>query len=261
MRRNLSIARSPSKRLVRVLRPIVAAATDLVSISCNADLVHRRRIGTKPVGDDAARSAVLLQEPLEKLQRPSLVPLHRDHRLHDLAFMVDGAPEVAELAVDLHKDFIQVPPPLRIAAHARDTSLADLAANIGPNRFHPNRTVSWLMSIPRSADRSSRRRCAGRNEMPSGPACFEPRRAYRFRARSLAQTLPVPYAALVRLPARKGVTGKLATHFARFGRQLGDGGPHLRVTVTWRARRSLRFDLPPVGPADAMARPGGAHDL
>ena len=54
------------------------------------------------------------------------VPLHRDHRLHDLAFMVDGAPEVAELAVDLHKDFIQVPPPLRIAAHARDTSLADL---------------------------------------------------------------------------------------------------------------------------------------
>ena len=25
------------------------------------------------------------------------------------------------------------------------------AANIGPNRFHQNRTVSWLMSIPRSA--------------------------------------------------------------------------------------------------------------
>jgi hypothetical protein len=29
------------------------------------------------------------------------------------------------------------------------------AANIGPNRFHQNRTVSWLMSIPRSAKRSS----------------------------------------------------------------------------------------------------------
>src|SRR5208337_2410952 len=25
------------------------------------------------------------------------------------------------------------------------------AAKIGPNRFHQNRTVSWLMSIPRSA--------------------------------------------------------------------------------------------------------------
>ena len=32
------------------------------------------------------------------------------------------------------------------------------AANIGPNRFHQNRTVSWQMSIPRSAKRS--RRCA-----------------------------------------------------------------------------------------------------
>jgi hypothetical protein len=29
------------------------------------------------------------------------------------------------------------------------------AANIGPNRFHQNRMVSWLTSIPRSAKRSS----------------------------------------------------------------------------------------------------------
>src|SRR5271167_397788 len=29
------------------------------------------------------------------------------------------------------------------------------AANIGPNRFHQNRTVSWLRWIPRSAKRSS----------------------------------------------------------------------------------------------------------
>src|SRR6516162_8861927 len=29
------------------------------------------------------------------------------------------------------------------------------AANMGPNRFHQKRTVSWLISIPRSAKRSS----------------------------------------------------------------------------------------------------------
>ena len=29
------------------------------------------------------------------------------------------------------------------------------AANIGPNRFHQNRTVSWLTSMPRSASKSS----------------------------------------------------------------------------------------------------------
>src|SRR5208337_1477861 len=44
----------------------------------------------------------------------------------DVAFVVDGAPEIAELAVDLHKDLIQMPAPLRIAAHMRDASLADL---------------------------------------------------------------------------------------------------------------------------------------
>src|SRR5580692_2661395 len=40
--------------------------------------------------------------------------------------MVDGAPEIKELAVDLHKGLIQMPAPLRIAAHVRDASLANL---------------------------------------------------------------------------------------------------------------------------------------
>jgi hypothetical protein len=55
-----------------------------------------------------------------KLQRRSLVPLRRDYTLQDFAFnMVDGAPEVAELAVDLREDLIQIPASLRIAAHVR----------------------------------------------------------------------------------------------------------------------------------------------
>ncbi len=40
----------------------------------------------------------LFMNPLKKLQRRSLIPLRRDHGLRDLAFMMDGAPEVAELA-------------------------------------------------------------------------------------------------------------------------------------------------------------------
>ena len=37
-----------------------------------------------------------------------------------------GAPEIAELAVDLHKDLVQVPSPLRITAHVRYPLLSDL---------------------------------------------------------------------------------------------------------------------------------------
>src|SRR5258707_10488760 len=48
--------------------------------------------------------------------------------------MVDGAPKVVELAVDLHKHLVQVPAPLRLAAHVRDASLTDLG---GEHRAKP----------------------------------------------------------------------------------------------------------------------------
>ena len=38
-----------------------------------------------------------LHDALEKPQRRGLVPLRRDDRFQDLAFMVDSAPEIAEL--------------------------------------------------------------------------------------------------------------------------------------------------------------------
>src|SRR5271169_2470488 len=110
---------------MRILGAIVETPTDLMAIR-GANFFHCRGVGPKPVGDDRPRSAVLLHEPLEKLQRRSLVPPRGDHSLQNLAFMVDGAPKIAELAVDLHKHLIQMPAPLRIVAHVRDSSLADL---------------------------------------------------------------------------------------------------------------------------------------
>jgi hypothetical protein len=56
---------------VRV-RSIVEATTDLVSIG-STNLIHRRRISPKPVGDDALRLTVFLHDPLKKVQRRSLV--------------------------------------------------------------------------------------------------------------------------------------------------------------------------------------------
>jgi hypothetical protein len=44
---------------MRVLRPDVEAVSDLVSIG-SPDLIHRRRISPKPVGDDARRLTVFL---------------------------------------------------------------------------------------------------------------------------------------------------------------------------------------------------------
>src|SRR5271165_3752745 len=118
---------SSSKRLMRILGAIVEPTTDLLAIGV-ADLFHRRGIRAKPVGDDAQRAAIFLHDALEKLQRRGLVALRSDYRFQDLAFMVDSAPEIAELAVDLHERLIQMPPPLRIPAHVRYPPFSDLSA-------------------------------------------------------------------------------------------------------------------------------------
>src|SRR5271165_3655339 len=110
---------------MRVFRPIVEATTNLVAFDV-ADLAHRGGIGGKPVGDDAPRPAIFLHDPLQKLRRRSLVPLRPDHRFQNLAFVIDSPPEIAELAVDLHKDLIQMPTPLDEAAHVRNPPLSDL---------------------------------------------------------------------------------------------------------------------------------------
>src|SRR5271157_365468 len=118
---------------MRILCAIVEPTTDLLAIGV-ADLLHRRGIRAKPVGDDGPRSAIFLHDTLEKLQRRGLIPLRGDHRFQNLAFMIDGAPEIAELAVDLYKRLIQMPTPLRIAAHVRYPLLSDLG---GKDRAKP----------------------------------------------------------------------------------------------------------------------------
>ena len=118
---------------MRILGAIVEPAADLLAIGV-ADLSHRRRVSTKSVGDDLPRSAVLLHDALEKLHRRRLVSLRSDDRFQDLAFMVDSAPEIAELSIDLHKHLVQMPPPLRIAVYVRDPLLSDLG---GEHRTKP----------------------------------------------------------------------------------------------------------------------------
>ena len=119
---------------MRILRSIVEPTADLVPLARNTDFVHRRRICPKPIGDDATRTPVCLHDPLEKFQRRRLVSPRGDPCLQHLAFVVDGAPQIAELAVDLHEHLIQMPAPLRIAAHVRDASLANLG---GEHRAKP----------------------------------------------------------------------------------------------------------------------------
>src|SRR5271155_4182502 len=110
---------------MRGFRAVVEPTANFVTVGV-ADLFHRSGIRAKPVGDDAPGSTILLHDALQKLEGRSLVPLRGDHGFQNLAFVIDSPPEIAELAVDLHKDLIQMPPPLRIAAHMRYPLLSNL---------------------------------------------------------------------------------------------------------------------------------------
>ena len=88
---------------MRILRAIVEPTTTPLAIGV-ADFFHRRGIRALPVGDDGPRSAIFLHDALQKLQRRCLVPLRGDHGFQNLAFVIDGTPQITELAIDLHED-------------------------------------------------------------------------------------------------------------------------------------------------------------
>jgi hypothetical protein len=100
---------------------------------------------------------VFLHNALQELQRRSLVSPRRDQRFQDLAFVIDSPPKVAEFAIDLHEDLIQMPTPLSEAPHLRNPLVSDLCrehrakpvppksdrlvADVDPGSCHANGSV------------------------------------------------------------------------------------------------------------------------
>src|SRR5271166_2580418 len=64
---------SSSKWLMRILRAIVEPTANHLATGV-ADLLHRRGIGAKPIGDDAPGAAIFLHDALQKLNSPQPCP-------------------------------------------------------------------------------------------------------------------------------------------------------------------------------------------
>jgi len=78
------------------------------------DHPHCRAVGAQPVRDQGPRPPIALHGTPEKLQRRLAIPPLRGKDLEHFTFMIDGAPEIVRLSVDPHKNFVQVPAPVRI---------------------------------------------------------------------------------------------------------------------------------------------------
>jgi hypothetical protein len=77
-----------------------------------------------------------LQGFLEEFQCGLLFARLRHEALELFAFVVDGAPEIVLLTVDLHKDLVEVPLP-KARPHALDAAFPDLWSKHGPEPVPP----------------------------------------------------------------------------------------------------------------------------
>jgi hypothetical protein len=91
---------SSSKRQVRVLDPIVEPPSRRLKV-LGSERFQRHTVRWKAIRDDCLRSTVALHQFPEEFQCGTLVPTLGDDRLEHLAFVIDGTPEIAALAVDL----------------------------------------------------------------------------------------------------------------------------------------------------------------
>lgn len=107
-----------------VLCTIIGPASSLLSVP-DTEIVEGGTIGPQSVGHDFFGANKPLDRFLQEVQCRFLVPGLGHEALKHLAFMVDGAPQVVPLAIDLHEHLLQVPAPAA-GAHALDAAFPDL---------------------------------------------------------------------------------------------------------------------------------------
>jgi len=120
-----------SERLMRILGTIVHPAASLLPVA-NAELAKRGTVGAQTVGNEFIGVAMALQRFPQEFQGRLLVARLRHEALEHFAFVVDGTPEGMPLAVDLHENLVEMPPPAA-GPHARHPAFPDFRANIDPN--------------------------------------------------------------------------------------------------------------------------------
>jgi hypothetical protein len=109
---------------VGILGAIVGPAIRFLPVT-DAKFIERCAIGPEPIRHHPLGVAVQLEHFLQELQRSFLVACLRHETLKHLAFVIDGAPEIVPLTVDLHENLVEVPPP-EARPHPRNPAFADL---------------------------------------------------------------------------------------------------------------------------------------
>jgi hypothetical protein len=122
---------SSSERQVAVLHPVVLPSAHLAAVEI-AQLAHRGRVGSEPVGDYGPRSAVAFQGFPQKFQSRRFVPGLCDERFQYLALVINRTPQIMPLAVDPDEHLVEVPLPVAKPPHPFHLLASDVAGEQGP---------------------------------------------------------------------------------------------------------------------------------
>lgn len=124
--------------------------------------LHRGPVRRSPVCDHHLGIPISLDFFLEEFQRGRFVPLLRDKRFPNFAFVAGSAPQVVPLAASVGYACLRLTnTSSRCQCHwglsriDSDRRFRILCEKYVPKRPTQRRTLSWQMSIPRSCRRSS----------------------------------------------------------------------------------------------------------
>ena len=138
-----------SRRLMRNLCAVV-----LVSVRSMGDGRHdrsvRRPVAAQLVGDQSHGLALLaLQQLAEKACGSPAVATRLDENIEDVAILIDGTPEIAQLSLDGDEDLVQVPDVAQPALSTREPASVCLTEREAPqpDRFVGHRDAALGQEI------------------------------------------------------------------------------------------------------------------
>ena len=102
-----------------------------------ADYLHRSAIRSELVRYYDLRIAISLHGFSQEFQGSSLVASLGNETFQNFAFVIDGAPKVVQLAIDLHEHLIQMPLPLGRLTHVGCTLFPDLVSEVSAETIDP----------------------------------------------------------------------------------------------------------------------------
>lgn len=108
-----------------ILRAVVGPSSRFPVVAA-AEVFQGRTVRAKAIGDEDIRSFMLLERFPEEFEGRLAIPRLGHEALQHLALMIDGAPEIVLLAVDLHEHLVEAPAPVAESPHPVDALAPDL---------------------------------------------------------------------------------------------------------------------------------------